>query len=275
MAVNARVVWAAGLGLALGLAGGWLLSGAPSGDPPQPVRPAGNIETVAAEVAAVADMLQRERRAREALEAEVAALRASLAESEPSEVPGAETALDEGETPTADVAAEPDPAGFDAAALEALDLDAAEIRRLRERHEELELERLYLRDLARREGWLNRPRYRRELAALRQEALEQLGGRDYDAMLYATGRNNRVIVSRPLANSPAEVAGLRAGDAILSYDGKRIFEPRAIVEATASGERGSLTELRIERDGEELRLFVPRGPLGITLRRGRRPPDVR
>jgi hypothetical protein len=273
MAMNPRGVWAGALGLALGLTGGWLLPGGGTA----PRTEAGGS---AAEVAALTDALARAQHETTALAAEVATLRATLARTEAAEAPEASPPDDSAlETESAseeatDVAARPDEAqAFDDAALEILAFSEGEIRRLRERHEALELERLYLRDQARREGWLHRPRYQSELRALRQEAIDELGEREYDAMLYAAGRNNRVIVTRRFANSAAEAAGIRAGDALLSYDGLRIFDASTIVQATAAGQPGASTELRIERGGEEIRLFVPRGPLGVQLRQGRRPPD--
>ena len=274
MATNTRLVWAGALGLALGLAGGWLLPR--TGMAPAP---RAGTDDSAAEVAALTDALARAQHERAALAAQLAALRATLAQAEAAEASPLEASPLETEGPSeeaADVAARPDDAqAFDDAALAILAFSEAEIRRLRERHEALELERLYLRNQARREGWLHRPRYQRELAALRQETIDDLGERDYDAMLYAAGRNNRVIVTRRFANSAAEAAGIRAGDALLSYDGLRIFDASTIVQATAAGQPGASTELRIERGGEEIRLFVPRGPLGVHLRQGRRPPDGR
>lgn len=270
MAFPLRIAAAGLLGLAVGLVVGlrWTATRAPA-DLALPAEPAADPQ-----LAALRGDLEQERERRRSLEQELAALRESLAQAEAlAKTEGGPEPGDPAATETPEDA-EDDP-GFDPQALADLGWSAAAVRRLQERHERLELDRLYLRDQARREGWLHRRRHQRELAALRQATLDELGEEDYDAMLYAAGRNNRVIVTRSLANSPAEAAGLRAGDALLSYDGQRIFDPTTIVQATASGVAGTPTELRFERGGEEMRIFLPRGPLGIHLRRGRRPPDVR
>lgn len=164
-------------------------------------------------------------------------------------------------------------AGFDATALLERGYTEAEIQRLRERFEAFELEMLYLGDRARREGWRQRPLFQREAQRLRTALRDELGDRDFDAALYASGRNNRVVVAGVLADSAAARAGLRAGDELISYDGRRIFEAQAVVRATAEGKAGGTTELRVRRDDEELRFLLPRGPIGIRLQPARRPPE--
>ena len=78
---------------------------------------------------------------------------------------------------------------------------------------------------------------------------------------------------KTIANSAAEVAGLRKGDAILQYGDERIFDIHALSASTRQGERGALTEVRYERDGAVRRVFLPRGPIGVRLGRERRLPD--
>ena len=264
MAPHAQVLLAGAGGIVLGL-----ILGSPLPDTDEP--PARASATARRDVQRDVDALRIERQKREALETELAALRVALAESEAKRQPADPTS--DPSTPKTDT--ESDFGGdlsFDVALLAELGLTSADIERLQERHEALELERVYLRNQARREGWLRGTRFRSELDALRDEAIDELGERDYDAMLYAAREQNRVVVSRLLANSPAEAAGVRAGDALLRYDGQRIFDLSTVVEATAEGVPGTLTELRVERGGEEIRLFVPRGPLGVQLRLGRRLP---
>ena len=55
---------------------------------------------------------------------------------------------------------------FNETALLEVGMDEAEARRLREIYEQNEMDRLYLRDKAIREGWLGKPKYRKEMAAL-------------------------------------------------------------------------------------------------------------
>lgn len=164
-------------------------------------------------------------------------------------------------------------AGFDAAALLARGYTEQEVDRLRERFEAYELELLYLGDQARREGWQGRGRHKIAAKMLQDGLRAELGERDYDAALYASGRNNRVRVAGVLAGSAAERAGLRDGDELISYDGRRIFDAQSVVRATGEGEPGSTTELRVRRGDEELRVELPRGPIGIRLEAVRREPE--
>jgi hypothetical protein len=135
--------------------------------------------------------------------------------------------------------------------------------------DELQLQRLYVRDQAEREGWIRTPRYREAMESIAQREeglLQDLGEGDYDRYLYSIGRPNRVLVGDVLANGPAQQAGIQVGDAILSYGGERIFEAGSLVDATRAGTAGMSTAVEIERDGQTQLVYVPRGPLGINLR---------
>jgi hypothetical protein len=162
--------------------------------------------------------------------------------------------------------------GFDAATLVAAGLDPRRAEALRERWEEHELEKLYLRDQAAREGWMVSPRHRREQHALVAQLREEIGEEDYAALLYATGKPNAVEVTDVLARSPARDAGLEAGDEILRYDGKRVFRPNELRLATATGEPNEVVSIEVRRDGRPLTLRVRRGPLGVILQSTTRPP---
>jgi hypothetical protein len=157
---------------------------------------------------------------------------------------------------------------FDEALLLEAGLTPAEIEALRERFEGIEMERLYLRDEATRDGWLNTHRYRKsagELEVAFHALRNDFGDEVYDWLLFASGRNNRVAVGGVLEDSPAAEAGLESGDLIISYDGARIFGARELQMATTGGEAGRLVVLEFYRGGERVRVYVPRGPLGIRL----------
>ncbi len=87
---------------------------------------------------------------------------------------------------------------------------------MHERWEHFEMERLYLMDVAMREGWLMTPRFKREQQFARLALREELGDESFDLLLYASGQKNRVAVQSLLDRSPATDAGLKAGDVILS-----------------------------------------------------------
>jgi S1-C subfamily serine protease len=127
---------------------------------------------------------------------------------------------------------------------------------------------LYLRDQAIREGWLDTPRYEEAVEALRDSGpslREELGDEDYDRFLHAAGRPNRVRVTSVFASSPGQIAGLQAGDTIVSYDGAPIRSGTDLRRATTGGAPDEPVTVRILRDGEPIDLSLLRGPIGIQM----------
>lgn len=226
--------------------------------------------------------LEDEVAARKELASEVAELRDALAEvgllPEPDRF--ADLGADPSETPThvgeedREVAAPPAGRrpGFDAAVLISAGLDPVRAADLRERWEEHELEKLYLRDQAAREGWMMTPRHRREQNEITARLRYELGEEDYAALLYATGKPNTVVVTDVLESSPARDAGLEPGDEILRYHRERVFRPNELRLATASGEPGEFVSIEVMRDGRSVTLYVRRGPLGVLLQSTSRAP---
>jgi hypothetical protein len=264
MKMRARVTAAGIGGLVLGLAMGLLLRGRDGEPTSAPAPAAGDVAAAAPPgLDAFRDELARERAAREALQADVDELRdavlewaALLPEESLTEEADSVDARDDRE------AARPEESPwFDADALLETGLAAPEVERLRGRFAEHELAELYLRDRASREGWLQKPGYRQALREMREAFRAEVGEEDYDRMLYAAGRQNRV-----------QRAGLAAGDVVLSYAGERMFEILPLTQATRGGHPGDPTEIRYVRNGEERRVYVPRGPLGVRLGPGRLPP---
>lgn len=143
--------------------------------------------------------------------------------------------------------------------------NAEDEKQLTRRMDEVEMERLYLRDRARREGWLRTPQYRDAANDLHNELRNEIGEEGYDRLLYATEQDNRVLVNGVLESSPAQEVGLQQGDVIITYDGTRVFSRRDIRTATRQGEMGDLVPLRVERNGQVLDVEIPRGPLGVQL----------
>jgi hypothetical protein len=139
---------------------------------------------------------------------------------------------------------------------------------IQERLDEIELQQLYLRDRASREGWLNKPRYNKE----RQEYLNavtelrgEVGDDAYDRLLYSLGRANRVVIRDILQNSPAAQYGLQGSDEIIEYDGQRIFGSKELSSLVTQGSAGVMTLLRVKREGAIHDIYLPRGPLGIRM----------
>ena len=212
--------------------------------------------------------LQDESRARKVLERKVGALERRIADL----AQRAETATVTGfggndDATDADAVADSGTgrAWFDEQALIASGMNEARAQELRLLFEQLELERLRLRDQAAREGW-DRSARRAGFENLdeREKSLQaRLGEEEYAAYLYASGRPNRVEVSSVLASAPAGQAGILAGDQILRYAGERIYSPRELRAATAAGTFGEPVEIEVDRDGETLQFYLARGPMGV------------
>lgn len=157
---------------------------------------------------------------------------------------------------------------FDEDALRAAGLSMTMVKQTRERFEQLEMDRLFLRDRAIREGWMGTTRYTAEVEKLegrREDINNSLGDDGYDAYLYATNQPNRVLIREMLQGSPAKAAGLQSGDMVLNYDGKRMFTTRDLQTATTGGPAGESVPVRIQRNGQIMDLYIPRGPLGVYL----------
>lgn len=146
-------------------------------------------------------------------------------------------------------------------------MSKSQARELKITFEQLELERLYLRDQSIREGW-ERDRYREALQALtskEDELKNQLSESEYDSYLYASGQTNRVAVTSVLESAPAATAGIEPGDHIIRYDNQRIYNWFELRDATSTGEIGEAVAVEVDRDGEIIELYLARGPLGIRM----------
>ena len=98
---------------------------------------------------------------------------------------------------------------------------------------------------------------------------ERLGDAEYEKYLLAQGGRASITVGDVINASPANRAGLRPGDQILGYDGKRVFSMDELKSIAFSGDPGEDVIVDIERDGQRMQLVLPRGPMGITGSGGR------
>jgi hypothetical protein len=161
---------------------------------------------------------------------------------------------------------------FDEKALYEQGLSVSEVRRLRLRFDAVELEKLTARDRARRDGWSTSARHSQELRDIQDRFRQEVGDEDYDRILFASGRRNRVRVADLLLGSAGDGSGLQGGDYIFSYAGERIFDPSALYILTTQGVLGASVELVIFRDGQTLHVWTLRGPLGARYDHLREPP---
>jgi len=78
----------------------------------------------------------------------------------------------------------------------------------------------------------------------------------------AIGPGDTVKISSVGKNTPAEKAGLREGDVVISWNGTKITDPLQLVDAIVATEPGSKTSIVIERDSK---------PQQFTIEVGTRP----
>ena len=137
-----------------------------------------------------------------------------------------------------------------------------------DRQASLELARLELRDRAAREGWSDSERFRQQSGDLARDVVDlrdEVGEAAYDRYLFNTGARNRVEVESVMQGSAGEASGLLPGDVIEAYAEERIFDARALRDATTRGRRGEQVLLQLRRGDVVVETWVPRGPIGVRL----------
>jgi hypothetical protein len=135
---------------------------------------------------------------------------------------------------------------------------------IRRRSEELQFEVMQARYEAQRNG-----QPADSVPSRDQMLRRELGDGDYERLLRATGRMMDVNVVDVLASSPAERAGLKPGDQIVSYAGTRLFELSELNQLALEGNSGETVVVEVIRNGQATQLVLPRGPLGVTIQGSR------
>ena len=154
-------------------------------------------------------------------------------------------------------------------------IDQAQADYILQRQNQLDMQRLELRDRAIREGTLGDKNYVDALRELNQNTpklRDEVGDDVYDRYLYAQGQHNRVVVTSVIPGSAADQAGVREGDMILNYGESRVFTWPELRQATTEGYLGEYITLRVQRDQQTLSMLVPRGPLGVRMKSTSKPP---
>lgn len=152
------------------------------------------------------------------------------------------------------------------ARLEAAGFTPEQVAHLQRRQAEAEMQWIELDDRARREGWFGTARYNEEIATLPNGTdviRNELGDDAYDKYLFASGRPNRIAVGSVISTSPAERAGLKPGDIIMTYAGEKVFSSQQLTSLRSSGELGASVAIGIVRDGQAMLISMPRGPMGV------------
>lgn len=130
-----------------------------------------------------------------------------------------------------------------------------------QRQDEVEMEVLQARYEATRDG-----ASAEEVANLSASQMlrKELGDSDYEKFLQAQGRPTSVNVRDVLSNSPAQAAGLKAGDEIVAYNGERVFDINELNRLTYQARPGGTVAVDVVRDGQPMQVYVDSGPIGIS-----------
>ncbi len=139
-------------------------------------------------------------------------------------------------------------------------------QRITERESELRLEALYAQYDAVREGEPFDPRS--EQFDPEEQLRQELGDLSYERYLEATGQSTSVGVQQVMAGSAGQAAGLQPGDEVIAYGGARVFSTSDLNELILEGAPGQTVVVDVLRDGLQIQVYVPRGPIGITGGRG-------
>lgn len=278
--VTSRVVWCSAAGLALMVPLAWALQRGSPGPPPGAKNETAELRDggAAAEVERLRAALAEEQQRRTELQGEVDWLRTQLAAlgSAGTGAPGPEEAGAAADEPTpGSEGKEDEKLWFDADALRATGVPPGDVDRLREVFDASEMALIELEHQARREGWYRNPRFWKTLRELRLGLREEIGDESYDQLLYATGRENRVVIEAVLRDSPGAQAGIQTGDVVVSYGGRRVFRAGELRDATTEGEVGERVTIDVLRNGESIRIYAQRGPIGVKLRAALVAPEVR
>lgn len=211
---------------------------------------------------------------RAALEVELAAQRDRIqeltteAEAPPPEAADAGEAnpAAEGTEATADASRSVEPRPwFDAISLLLRDIPPHEVERIHEHFGHSQMAQIELQHQAMREGWYKTPRFREARRQIESDFRTEIGDEDYDLLLYGSGKHNRVVVADVVDRSPGFRAGFRAGDVIFRYDDVRVFRGSEMQRASTTGNLGETVPVEVLRDGEIVRLYIDRGPMGFGL----------
>ncbi|MFT5573200.1 MAG: C-terminal processing protease CtpA/Prc [Cryomorphaceae bacterium] len=93
---------------------------------------------------------------------------------------------------------------------------------------------------------------------------EELGEDYYERYLTANGYPTSARIMEVMLGSPGANAGLKPGDKITAYDGKRVFNLSDVNSQTVQGTAGQSVLIEVDRNGEAVQLTIPRGPIGVS-----------
>lgn len=86
----------------------------------------------------------------------------------------------------------------------------------------------------------------------------------YERYLEAYGLSTSMKIGGLIPGSPGELAGLQVRDEIIRYNDVRIYNSMDLQTATIKGEKGESVIITVRRNGSEIQLMIPRGPVGAV-----------
>ena len=98
-----------------------------------------------------------------------------------------------------------------------------------------------------------------------KQSKDDLGGKFEGIGAQLGLKNNQIVIIAPLKNSPAEKAGIKAGDIILKVDGKSTKDwtlPQAV--SKIRGDKGTKVKLTLSRDGKILEMTLVRDQIVVS-----------
>lgn len=90
---------------------------------------------------------------------------------------------------------------------------------------------------------------------------QEIGEDEYDRYREALGRTLGVAIVDVTIGSSGQSSGLMAGDEIVRYDGKRVYNVAALDGLTSGATSDGQAIVEIRRQGRLIQLSVPKGPL--------------
>ena len=132
-----------------------------------------------------------------------------------------------------------------------------------EKQDEWQLDSLYSQWESRRKDFLEQSSTRKSSV---DEIKERLGPEGYERYLKSIGSDTSVVIGGVIEGAPADLAGLKPDDEIISYNGERVYNYSELQDATVHGELGESVTVELIRDGKKMQISMDRGPLGVNLK---------
>ena len=130
------------------------------------------------------------------------------------------------------------------------------------RESELQMQALRSRYEAGRNG--TTADFYQQTSEFRTQLRQELGDARFERYLKANGQSLNVTIGTVLDSSPAQSAGLRVGDQIVSYGGERVYSMLDLTQQILQGVPEERVVIEFLRDDMPMQVVLPRGPVGIS-----------